>query len=143
MCDKACAASQKEFELIKLQREAQREKLEFFSRNSRSPEEKLENMCETKPSRFETDSHFQQQERSHRRQNTERSQHGYWKWPMYASEARHPQVSQIPRNQQFIATSQTTQRPVRGPVEMVASGLSPERKLPATPPRFHDIQRQW
>ena len=86
MCDKACAASQKEFELIKLQREAQPEKLEFFRRNSRSPEEKLENMCETKPSRFETDSHFQQQERSHRRQNTERSQNGYWKWPMYPSE---------------------------------------------------------
>ena len=76
MCDEACAASQKEFELIKLQREAQREKLVFFRRNSRSPEEKL--MCETKPTRFETDSHFQQQEWLHRRQNTETSQHCYW-----------------------------------------------------------------
>ena len=57
-------------------------------------------MCETKPTRFDS----QQQERLHtdRRQNTEKSQHGYWEWPSYPSEARHPQVSQLPRDQQFV-----------------------------------------
>ena len=97
-------------------------------------------MCETKPTRFETDSHFQQQERSHRRQNTEMSQHGCWERPRYPSEARHPQVNKIPRNQQFAAKSQTTQRPERDPIDMVASGCSPERELSAAPPTFYNTE---
>ena len=91
-------------------------------------------MFESKPTSFEIDSHFQQQERLHIRQITEKSQHGYWERPRYPSEARHPQVSQLQRNQQFTATSRTTQRHVRDPVEMGVCSLSPERKLPAGPP---------
>ena len=66
MCDKACAASQKEFELINLQREAQREKLEFLGRISGLPEGQYETWGEGKPARFEIGSHFQQQERLNR-----------------------------------------------------------------------------
>ena len=97
-------------------------------------------MCETKPTRFETESHFQQQERLHRRQNTETSQHGYREPQGYPPDSPHPQGNQLPRNQQFAATSQTTQRPVTDPSKMVASGLSPERELPAAPPTFYDTE---